>query len=70
MKHFVVEIVIKQKCWHYTSGQRLFIAIMSSTKYHARVKFTNKHWGSEYPTYEIIEIHDCDNKGLFNPNNR
>jgi len=65
-KLFIIEIEIKSECWDYIKGQRIMIPINTSTAYHAELLFSNKYWGSEYPTYQIIKIHKCDNF-IFSP---
>jgi len=71
---FVVEIEICEDAWFilknkqplYTKGQRIMVPVLSSTAYHAEMKFSNEYWGSEFPSYTTIKVHTCD-KELFTP---
>ncbi|MDD1525572.1 hypothetical protein [Riemerella anatipestifer] len=66
IKIFIIEIEIEQDSYPYTTGQRIMIPVKTSTAYHAILKFENKCWGSEYPSYKIIGICKCDDF-LFKP---
>ena len=65
-KIFLFEIEILNNEWDYKKGQIIFVPVQSSTSYHADLKFDNECNGSEYPPYNILKIHKCDNF-LFKP---
>ena len=73
LKLFVVEIEIEQDQWFigknkepfYKKGQKIMIPIKTSSAFHAETKFINNYLGSEMPPYHIVNIHKCDNGGLF-----
>ena len=67
MKLFIIEIEILENCYDYRVGQIIFTIIESNSEYHAQEKFMNKYWGSEFPSYNILKVQECDYR-LFNPN--
>ena len=64
---FVIEIEIKDECWDYKIGDKHMIPIVSNNYNNAIRTFENKHWGSEYPMYQIVRINDCLDCGFFYP---
>ncbi|MDY3521998.1 hypothetical protein PG614_10190 [Riemerella anatipestifer] len=66
IKIFIIEIEIEEDLWDNKKGQRIMIPVKTSTAYHAILKFENKCWGSEYPSYKIIGISKYDDF-LFKP---
>jgi len=56
-----------QDCWDYKIGQTITIPVMSNNSRNALIAFDNKHCGSEYPTYALIDIHDTSKDFLFAP---
>ena len=75
LKLFVIEIEIDEDQWFvlpkkqplYKKGQRIMVPIKTSSAYHAEMKFENNYCGSEFPHFHIVNIHKCDNEGLFAP---
>ena len=67
MKWFIVEIEIIQTCWDYIQGQKILIPLQSNNYNNATQKFEGLMNGSEFPSYKINHIHECDSF-LFNPN--
>lgn len=65
---FIVTIEIHQDCWNYKKGDIVRSAVISNNETNAFETFMNKHWGSEYPLYEITKIEDTYDTGFFMPN--
>lgn len=64
---FIITLEIKQGCWDYKKGDIIRSAVISNSILNACFAFENKHCGSEYPTYEIIDIEDTLFSGFFAP---
>lgn len=64
-KMFVVTIQITKKSWDYETGDKIHIPIQSISRYHALTKL-ERYDGSEYPSYIVIDVYECD-KFLFKP---
>jgi len=58
MKKYVFKIRILENSWELKKDDIIYVQETCTTKYHAKIKFTNKHQGSEYPDYDILEIID------------
>ena len=73
VKIFIVEVEILEDNWFvlkgnkplYRKGQKILIPIKTHSAYHAEMKFENNYWGGEFPDFRIVDIHKCDNGGLF-----
>ncbi len=65
-KIFLLHVRITYGSWHYKTDQIIIVPVYAWSAYHAEEKFTNERWGSEYPTYRIVKIEQCDNS-LFCP---
>jgi hypothetical protein len=61
-KVFLIDIITtnKLKEWHYEPNTEITIPVRSNNYYNALRKFENTCWGSEYPSYRIVGVRDCD----------
>ena len=48
------------------SLHNIIIPVFTNSAYNAERKIETRYWGSEYPTYKIKSITECDNF-LFKP---
>jgi len=61
-----VETLNQVKEWDYEPNTEIIIPVLTNSAYNAKRKIDTKYWGSEYPTYRIKSIKECDNF-LFKP---
>jgi len=59
-KTYVFKIRIDRSEYNYKTGEIIYSVVKSSTKFHAKVKYINRHTGSEFPPYTILEIIETD----------
>ena len=61
-----IETLNKLKEWDYEPHTEIIIPVFTNSAYNAERKIETRYWGSEYPTYKIKSITECDNF-LFKP---
>ena len=68
MKVFLVtiETLNVYKEWDYEPNTEIIIPVRTNSEYNALRKVSTKYSGSEYPTYKIKSVKECDNF-LFKP---
>lgn len=68
MKVFLVKIetLNKIKEWDYNPHTEIIIPVRTNSAYNAGRKIDTSYWGSEYPSYRVRTITECDNF-LFKP---
>tara|TARA_R110002051_G_C8769409_1_gene503325 strand:+ start:5563 stop:5805 length:243 start_codon:yes stop_codon:yes gene_type:complete len=64
---FIITLEIKNKCWDYNVGDVIQSAVISNNMNNAVETFRDKHEGSEYPFYDIKEVYDTYDNGIFMP---
>mgnify|MGYP003673949973 CR=1 FL=1 len=65
---FILTLLIEADCWNYKEGDIILSAVISNNKNKAMEIFSDRHSGSEYPFYEIINILDTRETDFFMPN--
>lgn len=61
-----IETTNKLKEWHYEPHSEIIIPVLTNSFFNAERKIDTRYWGSEYPSYKIKSILECDNF-LFKP---
>lgn len=61
-----IETLNELKEWDYEPHTEIIIPVLTNSAYNAERKIETRYWGSEYPTYKIKKIVECDNF-LFKP---
>jgi hypothetical protein len=64
---FIVEIRNKSEMWGWKGGEIWKTVVITNNIVNVERKIENRHWGSEYPEYEIISIYDTLDAGFFTP---
>ena len=65
-KTFIFTIDIHQDGWDYKKGDSILVPVESNNSNNALLKLENRYAGSEYPTYEVSNVVECDGF-LFRP---
>jgi hypothetical protein len=61
-----VETLNQVREWDYEPNTEIIIPVLTNSAYNAERKIDTRYCGSEYPTYRIKSIKECDNF-LFKP---
>jgi hypothetical protein len=65
---FIITLEIESECWDYKIGDIIETAVISNNINNAINIFEDRHWGSEYPSYNITGVYDTLRGGFFMPN--
>lgn len=64
-KCFIIHIMILEKQWDYKIGDIIKTAVIAQTICKALKITDDEFWGSEFPSYKVIQIETISGKTLF-----